>query len=79
MTTIKHVTLLELQKKFDSLHLPDDTRLTVIIEDIEDDEAIKRVINRQIALKAMKRLKGSGNGNLVSSLLREREKDALYE
>ncbi|MGR3180075.1 MAG: hypothetical protein ACUZ8E_18700 [Candidatus Anammoxibacter sp.] len=76
MTTIKHVTLSELQKKFNSLHLPSHTRLTVTIE---DDEIIKKTINKKNALEAMKKLKGSGNGNLVAALLKEREKDALYE
>ena len=76
MSTIKHVTISELQKQLHSLLLPSDTQLTVIIE---EDKRIKRVWNKEKAIKAMKRLKGSGNGQLVSALLRERRKDKLYK
>ncbi|MFQ5772443.1 MAG: hypothetical protein ACE5HX_18045 [bacterium] len=44
---------------------------------IEDGQVTENALKRQKVLKAMKRLKGSGNGNLVTALLKEREKDAL--
>lgn len=74
MSTIKHVTISELQKQLHSSPLPSDTRLTVTIE---EKKKIKRVWNKEKATKAMKKLKGSGNGQLVSALLRERRKDKL--
>ncbi len=75
MQTMKHITLSELNEKFNSLHLPSGTRLTVTIEDKE----IKKPFDKQKGLEAMKKLKGSGNGNLVAALLKERRKDALHE
>ena len=74
MPTIEHVTLSELQDLLQSLHLPPDTRLTV---KFEDAQTIQRAVKTQKAVAAMKKLKGSGNGNLVIALLAEREKDAL--
>jgi len=76
MATIKHIPLSKLREKLQSLQLPFDTRLTVTIE---ENKGIKKVWNKQKALKAMKRLKGSGNGGLVGALLKEREKDKLYK
>lgn len=76
MSTIKHVTISELQKRLHSSHVPSDTQLTVTID---ENKKIKRTWNKEKALKAMKRLKGSGNGQLVSALLRERKKDKLYK
>ena len=74
MATIENITLSELQEMLGSLNLRPDTRMTVTIE---DSEVTEDALKRQKALKAMKRLKGSGNGNLVAALLKEREKDAL--
>ncbi len=74
MSTIEHVTLSELQNILQSLQLPPDTRLTV---QFEDAQAMQKALKRQKAIEAMKKLKGSGNGNLVAALLTEREKDAL--
>jgi len=36
---------------------------------------VQKVFKQQKAIEAMKKLKGSGNGNLVSALLTEREKE----
>ncbi|MBN2373775.1 hypothetical protein JXL19_08310 [bacterium] len=74
MATIKHITLPELQKKLESLKLSSDTYLTVTIEEMKSK---KKVFNKQDALDIMKKLKGSGNGNLINVLLKEREKDKL--
>jgi hypothetical protein len=74
MSTIEHVTLSELQDLLQSLQLPPDTRLTV---KFEDAQAVQKALKRQKAIEAMKKLKGSGNGNLVTALLAEQEKDAL--
>ena len=74
MSMIKHVTLSELQDLLKSLRLPRDTRLTV---EFEDAQAIQKAAKMQKAVAAMKKLKGSGNGNLVTALLAEREKEAL--
>ena len=74
MSTIEHVTLSELQDLLQSLHLPPDTRLKV---EFEDAQTIQKALKRQTAIAAMKKLKGSGNGNLVTALLAEREKEAL--
>jgi hypothetical protein len=74
MSTIEHVTLSELQDLLQSLQLPPETRLTV---KFEDAQAVEKALKRQKAIEAMKKLKGSGNGNLVTALLTEREKEAL--
>lgn len=74
MSVIEHVTFSELQDLLRSLQLPSDTRLTV---QFEDAQAMQKVLKRQKAVEAMKKLKGSGNGNLVTALLAEREKDNL--
>jgi hypothetical protein len=34
-------------------------------------------LKRKRAIEAMQKLRGSGNGNLVNALLKEREKDKL--
>lgn len=74
MSAIEHVTFSELQDLLQSLQLPPDTRLTV---QFEDTQAMQKVLKRQKAIEAMQKLKGSGNGNLVTALLSEREKDTL--
>ena len=74
MSTIEHVTLSELQNLLQTLELPPDTRLTVTFE---NKEKAQKVLKRQKAAEAMKRLKGSGNGKLVTALLAERERDNL--
>ncbi len=69
---LEHITLRELGTILDELKLPEETRLTIIFED--QDMGLK-ALKRKKALEAMKRLKGSGNGNLVNALLRERKAD----
>lgn len=72
MPAIEHVTVAELQDLLQSLKLPPNTRLTI---EFEDGQAVQKALKRQKAIEAMKELKGSGNGNLVTALLTEREKD----
>jgi len=74
MSMVEHVTLSELQDFLQSLQLPPDTRLTI---QFEDTVTIQKALKRQKAVQAMKKLKGSGNGNLVTALLTERAKDDL--
>ncbi len=74
MAPIERVTLSELQDLLQSLKLPPDTRLTV---EFEDAQVVQKAFKRQKAIEAMKKLKGSGNGNLVSALLTERKKEIL--
>jgi len=78
MPTFEHITLSELQNRFQSLNLPPDTRMTVKIEEsskIDDSQLEQKELKRQKALEAMEKLKGSGSGNLVEALLEERKKD----
>ena len=74
MSMIEQVTLAELQELLHSLQLPPDTRLTI---KFEDTQAVQRALNRHKAIEAMKKLKGSGNGKLVTALLAAREKEEL--
>lgn len=74
MATLEHLTFSELEKLIQTLALPPDTRLTVIFD---DEKVTQKALKRQRALDAMSRLKGSGNGKLVSTLLSEREKDKI--
>ena len=73
MSALEHVTVSELQTLLASMHLPSDTRVTVTFEDGQVSEA---AVRREKALAALRKLRGSGNGRLVTALLREREKDA---
>ena len=73
-STLSSITLSELESLLRHLKLPSDTKLTVIFE---DKRTGAEVLRRKKALAAMKKLKGSGNGRLVSTLLEERAKDKL--
>jgi hypothetical protein len=74
MSKIEKIPLSRLEDLLRSLNLPDNTTVTL---PIEDNEAAQKALRRHKALEAMKKLKGSGNGNLVVALLKDREKDAL--
>ena len=73
MTTLENIALSEFKALLNQARLPGKTRLTVTIEDQTTVERIKR----KRAAEAMKKLRGSGNGNLVAALLKEREKDRI--
>lgn len=74
MSTLEHITLSELQSILKEINLPLDTRITI---SFEDTKAALEVLKRKKAIDAMKKLKGSGTGDLVSILLAERQQDKL--
>ena len=74
MSTLEHITISELQSILKEINLPLDTRITI---SFEDAKAALKVLKRKKAIDAMKKLKGSGTGNLVSVLLTERQQDKL--
>lgn len=67
------VTIAELQNLLQTLHLPTDTRVTITFS---GDPALEMAFQRQKAMLAMKKLRGTGNGRLVKALLQERALDA---
>lgn len=69
VSTIENLTLSELQNLLQTLQLPPETRFTVRFEDAQ---SVERALKRQKAPAALKKLKGSGNGNLVAALLAKR-------
>jgi hypothetical protein len=75
MIILEHVNLAELPERLHLLKLPAETRLTVTAE---DSNAVHPRWDKSTTLAAMNKLKGSGNGKLVTALLqaREREKPA---
>ena len=72
MTTLAHITLSEFQSLLRFVELSSETRLTVTFE---DDRSAVAMLKRKKALVAMKKLRGSGNGNLINVLLQERERE----
>ena len=74
MSTLENITLSEFEALLSHVKLPAKTRLTVTFE---DHQSALEVLKRKRATEAMQRLRGSGNGNLVATLLKEREKDKL--
>jgi hypothetical protein len=67
------VTIAELQSLLQTLHLPTDTRVTITFS---EDPALEVALQRQKAVLAMKKLRGTGNGRLVKTLLQEPTLDA---
>lgn len=74
MSTLENITLSEFKNLLNHVNLPPRTRLTVTFE---DHQSSLEILKRKRATEAMKKLRGSGNGNLVAALLEEREKDKL--
>jgi hypothetical protein len=74
MSTLENITLSEFKAFINHVKLPAKTRLTVTFE---DDPSAVEILKRKRAIEAMQKLRGSGNGNLVNALLKEREKDKL--
>lgn len=68
------VTLSEFQSLLNYVRLPSETRLII---SFEDDKSGIEILKRKRAIEAMQKLRGSGNGNLINALLRERKKDKL--
>ena len=74
MPTFTSITLSELKSLLHSLKLPSETKLSITFE---DDQVNEEILKRKSAISAMKKLKGSSNGKLVSVLLRERQRKKL--
>ena len=72
MTTLAHITLFEFETLLKGVELPKETRLTVTFE---DEQSAIAIAQRTKALEAMRKLRGSGNGNLVRVLLQDRERE----
>jgi hypothetical protein len=72
MATFAQITLSEFQLLLRGVTLPSET--TVIVT-FEDEQAAIAIVQRQKALDAMRKLRGSGNGKLVTALLHERERE----
>ena len=72
MATLAHITLSEFESLVQQVKLPSETRLSVTFE---DERAAVEIMKRKKALEAMRKLRGSGNGKLVSVLLQERARD----
>lgn len=72
MTTLAHITLSEFQWLVRGIALPSETKVTVTFE---DDQTAVAIARRQKAMEAMRKLRGSGNGKLVTALLHEREQE----
>jgi len=67
MSTLENITLSEFKALLNHSKLPAKTRLTVTFE---DHQAALEIAKRKRAVEAMKKLRGSGNGNLVNALLK---------
>ncbi len=74
--TLAHMTLSEFQSLLQGVRLPLETMLTVTFE---DEHTALVILKRQKALNAMRKLRGSGNGNLVNALLQERKRERERE
>ena len=74
MSNLSTITLSELKSLVRSLKLLSDTKLSVTLA---DEQANAEILKRKTTISVMKKFKGSGNGNLVSVLLEERQKDKL--
>jgi len=72
MQTTIDTTLAELQPVLDRLSLPSETKLKITFEQNDPDWEARR---RERAREAMKKLRGSGNGQLLDALLEERARE----
>lgn len=74
MSTVENITLSEFKDLLTHVKLPEKMRLTVIFE---DSQSGAEILKKKRAFEAIHKLRGSGNGNLVKTLLKERSKDKL--
>ncbi|GAK53148.1 hypothetical protein U14_04408 [Candidatus Moduliflexus flocculans] len=72
MSTLAHITVSEFQRLLQESRLPDDTKISVIFEDQHIGIEMSK---RQRAYDALQKLKGSGNGRLSATLLKDREQE----
>ena len=73
MSTKINITLSELQSFLNHLSLPSETRLSIVFD---DNNVSVEIMKRERAIDAIKKLKCSGNGNLTTALLKERQRCA---
>ncbi|MCU0286189.1 MAG: hypothetical protein MUF15_07290 [Acidobacteria bacterium] len=74
MSTVENITVSEFKDLLNHVKLPEKTRLTVTFD---DNQMTLEILKKKRALEAIHKLRGSGNGNLVKTLLKERAKDKL--
>jgi hypothetical protein len=74
MSTVENITLSEFRDLLTHVKLPEKMRLTVTFE---DNQSAAEILKKRRAFEAIHKLRGSGNGNLVKTLLKERSKDKL--
>jgi len=74
MSTLENITVSEFQDLLTHVKMPEKMRLTVTFE---DNQTAAEVLKKKRAFEAIHKLRGSGNGNLVKTLLKERAKDKL--
>jgi len=74
MTTLSSIKFSDLKDLLKSAKVPEDSRVTITFE---DDRVGTEISKREKGLAAMKKLRGTGNGNLVKSLLEQRKKDKV--
>nr|VFK66195.1 MAG: hypothetical protein BECKUNK1418G_GA0071005_108214 [Candidatus Kentron sp. UNK]VFK71806.1 MAG: hypothetical protein BECKUNK1418H_GA0071006_108214 [Candidatus Kentron sp. UNK] len=72
MQTTINTTLSELQPVLERLSLPSETKLKITFEDNDPGWETRR---REMAMDAIKKLRGSGNGKLLNALLEERARE----
>jgi hypothetical protein len=74
MSTVENITLSEFKDLLTHVKLPEKMRLTVTFE---DNQSAAEILKKRRAFEAIHKLRGSGNGNLVKTLLKKRSKDKL--
>jgi len=72
MATAIDISLKDFQTIIKSMNLPDETKVSLTLE---NELVAIEVQRKRKALEAIKKLKGSGTGNLIKVLLKERAKD----
>nr|VFJ89673.1 MAG: hypothetical protein BECKH772B_GA0070898_1000613 [Candidatus Kentron sp. H]VFJ96337.1 MAG: hypothetical protein BECKH772A_GA0070896_1010213 [Candidatus Kentron sp. H]VFK05202.1 MAG: hypothetical protein BECKH772C_GA0070978_102467 [Candidatus Kentron sp. H] len=72
MQTTINTTLSELQPVLNRLSLPSETKLRITFEENDPDWEARK---REMAMNAMEKLRGSGNGKLLDALLEERARE----
>jgi hypothetical protein len=71
MIILEHLSPSELVEQLHVLQLPTGTRVTVMVED--QKQAVPLSQDKTTVITAMNRLKGSGNGKLMTALLQARQ------
>lgn len=74
LSTVENMTLSEFKDLLNHVKLPEKIHLTVTFD---DNQTTSEILRKKRAIEAIHKLRGSGNGNLVKTLLKERSKDKL--